>query len=148
MAGIDVWIWVAVIALTLIVEYTTTELVSIWFSAAGFVSLILSAFSLPFEVQIIVFVVLSMSLLISLRKITKNKLLNSTDSVTNLDMIKKERFQLITPITESEPGSLKYNGVVWTAISKKSENIDAGVWVVVSEIKGTKLIVEKEKEGK
>jgi membrane protein implicated in regulation of membrane protease activity len=143
MANLDIWIWVAVIAVSLIVEFVSMEIVSVWFSVAGLVALILAAFTVSFEIQIIVFIVLAMFLVTSLRRWAKNKLLNS-DGTSNIDLVKKEKLKLLSKITPTESGTVKYNGIIWTAISETEEEIKEGEWVVVSEIKGNKLIVKKE----
>ena len=46
-------------------------------------------------------------------------------------------------ITETQKGAVKYNDVIWTAISFDGKPIKEGEWVSVEEIKGNKLIVKK-----
>lgn len=144
MAGYDIWIWVAVIVASLVVEFSTMDLTSIWFSVGGLVALILAAFGVLFEVQVILFIIISAALLLTLRRWTKNKLIDSSEGTTNLDLLKKEKFELLTPITKQEKGTIKYNGVVWTATSQSGETLEAGTLVEVIEVKGNKLIVKKE----
>lgn len=143
MAGYDIWIWVAVIVVSLIIEFTTIAITSIWFAIGGLVSLIMAALLIGFELQMIVFVILSFALLVTLRRWAQNKFLNS-EGTTNLDLIKKEKLELLTEITEHEKGTVKYNGIIWNAVSANAEPIKAGTWVTVEEIKGNKLIVKKE----
>ena len=101
MAGYDIWIWVAVIVVSLIIEFTTIAITSIWFAIGGLVSLIMAALLIGFELQMIVFVILSFALLVTLRRWAQNKFLNS-EGTTNLDLIKKEKLELLTEITEHE----------------------------------------------
>jgi|AntRauTorcE11897_2_1112592.scaffolds.fasta_scaffold00063_16 membrane protein implicated in regulation of membrane protease activity len=143
MAGLDIWVWAVVIAVSLILEFISMEVTSIWFSIGGLTSLILAATeSTSFEVQVIVFIVTSAVLLLTLRRWTKNKLLKS-DGTTNIDLVKTKKFKLLTPITKTSNGTLKYNGVVWTAVSADGKRIKAKEWVVVTKVQGNKLIVKK-----
>lgn len=144
MAGYDIWIWVAVIAVSLLLEFVTMDVTSIWFSVGGLIALILSAVTISFEIQLIVFIVVSALLLLTLRSWARNKLLNSSDGKTNLDLMKEETFKLLTPITKDQKGTVKYNDVVWNAITASGEELEAGTNVVVVEVKGNKLIVKKE----
>lgn len=142
MANIDIWIWVGVIVLSLILEFETMEVVSIWFAVGGFIALMLSALNLGLEIQVIAFIVVSAGLLLTLRRWAKNKLLSSNEP-TNLDLIKAQKLKLLSPITKEENGTVKYNGVTWTAQSAEGEVLQEGEFVVVQEIKGNKLIVKK-----
>lgn len=146
MLEYDIWIWVGVICVSLLVEFISMDMTSIWFSVGGFGALILSAFPIEFEYQIIVFIVLSGILLLTLRKWAKNKLLTSSDGKTNLDLLKQEKLELTSAITEHQKGTLTYGGVVWNAVSENGKPIDAGTFVYVVKIEGNKLIVKKEGE--
>ena len=143
MAGYDIWIWVAVIGASLLLEFVTMDITSIWFSIGGLVALLLAAFNVAFEIQIVVFVVLSAVLLLTLRRWARNKLLSS-EGTTNIDLMKKEKFELLTSITEHEKGTVKYSGVIWNAISEDDKPIPAGAFVHIVEVKGNKLVVKKE----
>lgn len=144
MGGYDIWVWVAVIVATLIIEFTTMEITSIWFSIGGLIALVLAAFNISAEIQVIIFILVSSVLLLSLRRWTKNKLLNSSNEPTNLDLLKKEKVKLLSPITTTEKGTVKFNGVTWNVISEDNEPIEQDTFVQVVKIKGNTLIVKKE----
>ena len=144
MAGYDIWVWVAVIVVSLIIEFTTMEITSIWFSIGGLIALILAALTVSAEIQVIVFIVVSAGLLLTLRRWAKNKLLSSSNEPTNLDLLKQEKLKLLSPITSTEKGTLKFNGIIWNAISENNEPIEQDAFVKVVEIKGNKLIVKRE----
>lgn len=143
MANIEIWIWVAVIVVSLIGEFISMDVTSIWFACGGTVALILAALNASIEIQVIAFVVISMILILTLRKWARNKLLASEGN-TNMDLVIEKRLKLLSSITDTQSGSVKYNGVVWTAVSKNDSMINLGEWVIVKEIKGNKLIVEKD----
>ena len=59
------WIlWLILIIVLSFIEVSTVNLVSIWFIASAFVSLILSLFEIPFIIQFAVFVLLGVILMI------------------------------------------------------------------------------------
>ena len=65
-----VWIWLGVLAVALILEFITMELVSAWFALGAFVALILAACEVSLEVQWIVFGLVSIISILLLRKIS------------------------------------------------------------------------------
>ena len=82
-------VWLVIFVVSVIIEACTTELVSIWFSAGSIIALILSAIpNVPFYIPIIVFIVISLTLLLCLRPIIK-KMLNKNTLNSNIDEIKK-----------------------------------------------------------
>ena len=138
----EVWIWLGVIVLSIILELATFQLISIWFACGGLISLILCAVNVPFTYQIIVFIVISGVLLISLRK-WSIKLLNKTPGKTNMELLIGTLQVLLTDIKKGTGGTVKINGVVWNVMPEKNINLKAGSYVVIKEIKGNTLIVEK-----
>lgn len=138
-----VWIWTAVIVATLIFEFITSELVCIWFSASGVVSLILALCGVPYWVQLLVFVIVSVALLLCLRKICLKILKNSKEK-TNLDNLVGKKFVLIDPIGERDAGTIKINGVVWACVEKNNKACPAGSEVEIVEFVGNKVVVKGE----
>ena len=147
------WIvWLALMIIMVIVECMGPALVSIWFAAGALVSLILSLFSLipgvtiPWWVQVIVFVVVSAITLLALRPLSKRYLKRNTIS-SNVDSLVGKRGLLEEEIKPFEPGVCKINDVSWTAISTNGkETIAAKSIVEVVAIQGNKLLVKKVEE--
>ena len=137
-----IWVWAAVIAVALIVEIASVQLLSICFALGGVVALILCLFSVSPAVQITVFIAVSViSLLVFwpiARKINKKGYVKTnadryigmkgivTQSISNLDAT----------------GQVKVDNQIWTARSKGSDNIPVGTVVTVEKIEGVKLIVD------
>ena len=143
-----IYIWLIVVAVSLIVEFSTMELVSIWCAIAGLITMI-SAFFLPEIVQIIIFFTLSIGLLIGFRKIALKYLLKNNKFKSNSDNLIGKSCKLLTDINEDNAGgSVKINDVVWTAVSASNEPIEKNKKVKIIEIKGNKLVVEEIKEEK
>ncbi|MBE5756356.1 MAG: NfeD family protein [Clostridiales bacterium] len=137
-----IWLWIIIIAISLIVEFFTAGLVSIWFVAGALVSLLLSLFEVHLIIQIVVFIVVSLLCLIFFKKIFGKRFTKSVK--TNADAIIGKDFKLVLPISFNTPGSVKANGVEWSAVSEnEQENLESGTLVKVIDIQGNKLIVKK-----
>ena len=78
-----IWIWLGVFVLTVILEASTQDFVSIWFAVGALVAIAIS-YSAPFWVELIVFVVISAMALIFTRPLVK-KLMDRTVRKTNSD---------------------------------------------------------------
>lgn len=140
-----IWIWLAVIAISLIVEFGTMEMVSLWTACGGFIALILAALKTPLEVQLIVFFAVSIILLLSLRKISLKYLLkNSKDEKFGTDKLVGSTHTLLTNIKDDSMGTIKINGITWNAISEDGSEILAKEKVQVVRLEGNKIIVKKQ----
>lgn len=138
-----VWVWLAVLCVSTALEFITMQMVSIWFAIASIVAIVLALFCVAWWVQLIVFSVLSLVLLVTLRKFSMKFLLRNTNTKTNADSIIGTVHKLIEPISEDKPGAVKINGVVWNAISKNGKSIKQNVEVKIENIEGNKLVVSK-----
>ena len=140
-----IWIWVSVIALSLVVEFATLEMVSIWTALGGICALILATLEVSVEIQLIVFFVVTIVTLLSLRKFAVKYLLKNTAN-SGFNSLVGSTHRLLTEITEKTFGTVKINGVVWSAITIDGSELPADTLVEIIEIKGNKLIVKmKEK---
>lgn len=138
-----IWVWLGVTALSLILEFVTMEMASIWFVAGGIIGMILAACGVGWEIQLIVFILVSMILLLSLRKIALNVLLKNSNAKTNANAEVGKKFKLLSDITDEEPGTIKINDVIWKVVSLDGSKIKKGAVVEIVEIKGNKYIVKK-----
>lgn len=138
-----IWVWLGVTALSLIIEFVTMEMASIWFVAGGIVCMILASVGVRWEIQLVVFIVLSLVLLLALRKIALKFLLKKDNTKTNAESAFGETYKLLTDITEDNMGTIKINGVVWNVVSADNKPIQKGELVRVLKISGNKYIVEK-----
>ena len=137
------FIWLFVFILSVIVEFATAELVSIWFIFASIISVILSFIpGIPFYVEIIVFVVLSAIQIAFLRKFFK-KLFKTKEFKSNSDSMIGQKVLVIKDIPIDQMGEIKYKGIVWSAYSNE-EIIHEGEYVYIESIEGNRLFVRKE----
>ena len=144
-----IWVWLGIIVFSLIAEFISVSMTSLWFAFGGLVSLILaSTGKVDILWQVIVFVLVSLAFLISLRKLAL-KFLFKKDEKTNVDALAGKEFFLLTEINEQNAGTLKMDGVVWSCISvNEKETIPEGTKVQIVEVKGNKLVVKKVEEEK
>ncbi len=138
-----IYIWLGVLILSIIVEAATTSLVSIWFAGGALIAMILSIPSIiPFWVEIIAFVVVSIVLMICFRSLSL-KLLKRSTTRSNIDEIIGSKGVIIKKVTPIERGEVKINDIVWTAMSyQENETIEVDTVVEVCALKGNKLYVK------
>ena len=134
-------LWAVVFVLTVILELATAQIVSIWF-AAGALAAFIASFFLPFEAQLIIFVLVSVSFLVATRP-----LLNKMKKSVIITDIKNEigsQALVIEDISEkNKTGRARLNGVDWNARTIDGSCVNAGEPVIVRDITGTTLIIEK-----
>ncbi len=140
-------VWLAIFAITMIVEVCVPDLVSIWFSLSALITLFFSFIEgLPYWGEIIIFVGLSLILLALTRKFVK-KFLKSKETVkTNLNSFIGKEFKLEKTIEPFSKGEIKINGVAWDCDTKDNSKIEKGKIIIIKEIQGNKLIVEELKD--
>ncbi len=138
-----IWVWVAVLCASAIVEFLSMQMVAIWFTFSAMATIVLNLCGVIWWVQVLVFCVLSLVLLLSLRKFSLKYLLKNTNQKTNADSLVGTTHKLLEKIEPEKSGSLKINGVVWTAICEnKDQTLNAGEVVEITKIEGNKLFVK------
>lgn len=138
-----IYIWLAVTAVALIVEFVTTELVSVWFIGGGLVAMLLSGLGLEWYFHVPAFIIVSIALMLCFRSFVIRKL-KGEDVKTNAETAIGKEYELIDGISFNTAGSIKINGVIWSAVSENEDAlIPSGTKVVVKRIEGNKYIVEE-----
>lgn len=141
---IFIWVWLGVIVLSLVIEFITDELVSIWFVVGGIVSWILSLCKIDIGIQLIVFVIASFAFMLVARPFLK-KYLNRNEIKTNVDALIGRIAVVLKKIEVGERGLVKIDGVEWSAVA--NDDIDEGARVEILSIEGNKLIVKEHKKS-
>ena len=143
--SMTVMYWLGAAVIFVVIEIITMGLTTIWFAGGALVGAVMAAFSLPLWSQIIAFVIVSVILLILTRPWAL-KYLNSRTVRTNADSLIGQTALVKETINNMESkGLVQLNGQDWTARSfEAGEIIPEGSEVVVKEIRGVKLIVERE----
>ena len=142
-----VWFWLSLTVALLVIEISTTQLVSVWFAlGAGVTALIKAIFpTLGTIWQVIIFVCVSIALLLSTRRFVKRFLFNrSREHETNLELnIGKEAVVVEEIDNVNGAGAVKINGLVWSARSIDDSEIPVDTIVIFEKIDGNKAIVKK-----
>ena len=138
-----IYAWLAITAAALIVEFITSEMVSVWFVGGGLVAMLLAGLGLSWYFHVPAFIVVSFALMLCFRRLVMQKLNRKTER-TNAETVIGKEFELLSDIKFNEAGSIKVNGVVWTAIAEDEHaEIPAGKTVIVEKIEGNKYIVKE-----
>ena len=140
-----VWIWLFLFLLAIVLEAVTQDLISIWFSVGGLVSLVLSGFDfVPWYVETIVFIVVSLTAVICTRPLAK-KMLNNAIRNTNIDEFVGKQVMVLKDISKFEFGEIRFNDVIYSAclLEEETETIKTGEIVEVVTFRGNKIVVKK-----
>ena len=136
------WVWVAVTITCVVIESLTLSLTTIWFGISAFVMVFLAFTPLPFPAQLFIFVVLAFALLIFTRPVVKQKL-NQKKIATNYERIIGQIAIVTKNITAIDKGSVKINGMEWTAAVKEDVTLEEGSKCVIEEIAGVTAYVKE-----
>ena len=136
------YVWLGIFVVSLIIEFLTLELVSIWISAGALSGLILALLGVGLEWQIVVAVILTLACILGLRRFCVKFLLKGKEK-TNMDVYigKKEKLKVGTDVDGG--GSIVLNGVSWGVKSENGELIKEGSLVEIVRLEGNKLVVRR-----
>ena len=136
------WFWVAVTIICVVIESLTLALTTIWFGISAFVMVFLAFTPLPFPAQLFIFVALAMVLLIFTRPVVKQKI-NQKKIATNYERIIGQIAVVTKKITALDKGSVKINGMEWTAAVKEDIVLEEGSKCVIEDIAGVTAYVKQ-----
>lgn len=138
--------WVIVLAISVIIEAITIDLVSIWFGVGAIVALIGNALGVSQVVQAVLFTITSVICIIISRPLAK-KYLRGNIVKTNLDRIIGKHCLVTETMTADNKGEVKVMGSLWSATSLNNETIRAGEYAEVVSIEGAHVVVKKLNKG-
>ena len=137
------YLWLGIFIMSLVFEFLTSDLLSVWFAGGALVSMVLAVCGVAWYVHVIVFFALSFALLLCFRKLAL-KIFNKEESKTNADAVIGKEFDLLANIGFNKAGEIKINDVIWSAVCEDAHaEIAQGTRVKVVGIKGNKYIVEE-----
>ena len=141
-------IWLALTAVLLIIEIVTLGLTTIWFAAGALFAFFAALLGMNQDIQIGVFVVVSVVLLFFTRPLAV-KYLNTKTIKTNTEALVGKTARVIVDINNlKSQGQVVINGLEWTARSSDDTVVfKIGDAVTIVGIEGVKLIVEGQKKG-
>lgn len=135
-------LWLIVAIIFGIAEAMTPSLTLIWFSIGALILIFLSTFIESILIQVILFGIISVTLLIVATKIIVKKDENHQYD-TNLRAIVKKSGVVRKDILPNETGIVVVENEEWSAISANNEVILENTEVEILKIEGVKLIVSK-----
>ena len=148
--GVDVmiWVWIAVMAVTLVVEMATPILVSIWFSLGALMAIGAAWIGMGVTAQVFVFVFVAVAALALARPMAK-RWLDPHIVPTNADRLLGTCWKVTEMIdNDDHMGAVYADGKTWTARSENGKPIPAGETVEILRIEGVKLIVRTREESR
>ena len=137
-------IWLILAVVFVIVECITMGLATVWFAIGALASTVAAGIGLPFPVQLVIFLVVSLCLLAFTRPWAK-RYLNNRLTATNADRLVGQTGIVTIAIDNLRAeGQVQVGGSYWTARNvKEDEVIEKDATVKVVELKGAKCIVTK-----
>lgn len=140
----EAWIiWLILTGFFLILEIFTISFLFFWFGVGAFLAFLGSIIGLEIGFQIAIFAV-STTLMVFLTKPLAKKLFHTKDVPMNNKTVIGKNGVVIKKIDNlKEPGQVKVQGEIWTAIGIDDEIIEKGSTVIIEAIDGVKLKVKK-----
>lgn len=139
--------WLIVFIILVGAELATLQLVSIWFAVGALGAIIASLLGAGIEIQLVIFVAISLVLLILVKPAT-SRIMKKNVTKTNADSLIGQTGKATSLINNLNGyGTVVVRGQEWTAASLDDHVvIEAGTSVIIRKISGVKLIVEAKKE--
>ncbi len=141
--------WLIIFVLMVVVELLTMGLVTIWFAAGALVAMIMAIAGAGFPAQVVVFLIVSVVLIFSVRPWAR-KHFNYGRTKTNAQSLIGESGVVMEDIENLKAvGRVTVKGQEWAAVNGAGdEKLPKGTTVVVREIRGVKLIVQRKADEK
>lgn len=135
--------WLGTVVACVIIEAMTVNLTTIWFALGAVAAWLVYLTGLGLEVQIVIFLLVSIVCLIFTRPIAVEKLKVGRYK-TNADSLIGQSCKVESTIDNiNNTGAVNVKGQMWTARSADDQVIEKDEIVIIKEIIGVKLIVQK-----
>ena len=140
-----VFFWLIAMIIFIIFEVATLGLTTMWFALGSLAAMAVAVVGGQLWLQITVFVIVSIVTMFCFRKVALN-LFNQSREKTNVDGLIGKKGIVTEEISNLHAtGQVTVSGLEWMARSVNDEvTIEKGEVVVIREISGVKLMVEKE----
>ena len=136
-------LWGGLFVVTVLVEFATQQLVSIWFAAGSLAAFLAVCFGASLPVQGILFLAVSVGILAAVRPLMKRA--NAKTVPTNLDRVIGCTARVTEDIdNEAGTGAVYVEGKTWTARSSDGTVLPIGTRVIAERMEGVKLYVKPE----
>ena len=142
------FVWLGIAVFLGLIEAATVALVSIWFAVGALAAMIPAFLSAPLWVQILTFLLVS-AICFALTRTFFKDVIKVKKEATNADGLIGEEGVVTSEICNLKgEGKVYISGLTWSARSADGSDIPETTIVLVKEIKGVTLIVDKKEEKK
>jgi membrane protein implicated in regulation of membrane protease activity len=144
---VAVLFWLVIIVVCIFVEIHTNAFIAVFIGAGAIVPFFLALASVPFAVEAVLWLVISLVLVGALRPAAMHRFHRkgvidlsapASSTMTNLTGYVEDAVG-----DEGHPGHVKIKGELWRAVSASKETIPDGAQVIVRKTYGTTLWVER-----
>lgn len=138
-------IWLIIAVIFFIGELVCPTFFLFWFAIGAMVSLLLTYFTANLTIQIVAFLLVSITLVIFMKPLTNKFFKNQAKDELNMNGVVGKIAIVTKEINNLKGiGEVKFHGEIWSAISEDDEEIiPPDMQVVIQKVDGVKLIVKK-----
>ena len=133
--------WVIVAMACGLAEMLTPTFFIAWFGVGALVAAVLSLLHLSAAWQVAAFVVVSVVLVVSTKRLTAGWLQSGRQERTNVYALEGKSALVVQAIPDKGTGQVRVDGEIWTAVSHDGSRVPAGVTVAVVKVDGVHLVV-------
>lgn len=139
------YVWLALVALTIVLEAATVQLLFVWFLPGLLVAMLLAFLSVDVWIQVLVFFVLSVACFVLFHTVLKKRLRGGKQEKFNVDAVIGEKCYVVEKIDNIAcRGAVKVKGLEWAARTLSDEELlEEGTLVEVLAVEGVKLICKR-----
>ncbi len=132
--------WLLATIALVVAEALTFNLITVWFAVGSAAALVVSLFVHSFQIQFLIFIVVSLLSLLAFRPLAAK--LKRPPTPTNGDRNLGRMATALTQVSPDVPGRVRLDGVDWNARTVAGTTLEPGQTCRVVEIQSTLLFVE------
>ena len=136
-------VWLVLLVGFAVLEGVTVALVSVWFAVGAAAAMEVSAFGVSSLWQIAVFLIVSGVCMLVLRQMAKDRI-TPPPTPTNVELNVGKLAKVIAPVSPTQPGRVRLDGVDWQA--KSQDILAVGALCRVTAVDGATLTVVADRE--
>ncbi len=147
VAWFGILVWSLIFVIALVVEILEPQLVSIWFAAGAFMTLLVQTiFPTLFVIQILVFIVASTLALILSRPLYR-QFIRQKSILTNAASMVGKDIKVLTPCDKLTLGKGLFGDVQWTIMTEEDTRFKTNDIATIVALKGNKAVIKQKKVG-
>lgn len=143
IANYMTYVWLAVMALLVVIEAMTVALVSIWGAISALLMIFISRTGMAPVSQVLLFLLMSIVLMVLTRPFAVRKL-GIGKNKTNVDAMVGEEVLVTKEVRPFQKGEAKSkNGVIWSVTGLEGKPLARGAVAIVHSVQGNTLVVKE-----